>query len=212
MLTNFTGRKDEVYAVVVQPDGKIVAEGETWVYPQDRPRIGLARYNADGSLDPTFGDGGHVTAGMTDDEWDYISAHTLALLPDGRLLVAGTTYSQEAGQNVFAVARFQADGTLDATFGSGGRTLTPVDTSDEAGNDEAYAMAVGPDGPIVLAGVTGNFPANFAAARYTADGTLDPELRQRGHRRDRPGRRRQSRCGGNPARRQDRRGRARGEQ
>ncbi|MEO8286117.1 MAG: delta-60 repeat domain-containing protein [Chloroflexota bacterium] len=173
VITDLNGKSDEVQAVVVQPDGKIVAAGTSWVFPQDRPRVALARYNADGTLDKSFGDSGFIITGMTDDEWDYSVPHALALQPDGKLLVAGTSYSNDDGRNVFAVARFYADGTLDEDFGSGGRTLTAIDTSEDAGNDEAHAIALAGDGTIVLAGVTGGFPTDFAAARYLPDGTLD---------------------------------------
>ncbi len=174
VITDLNGRSDEARGVVVQPDGKIVVVGETWVYPQDRPRFALVRYTAAGRLDPTFGDGGQVLTGLNDDEWDYSTPHALALQPDGKLLVAGTSYSPDAGRNVFALARFNADGTFDATFGTGGRVLTPVDTAEDAGNDEAYALALADDGSIVLAGTAGQYPANFAAARYRPDGSLDP--------------------------------------
>lgn len=174
VLTDLNGRSDEVRGVAVQPDGKIVIAGETWVYPQDRPRFALARYSVAGRLDPTFGEAGHVLVGMTDDEWDYSMPHALALQPDGKLLVAGTAYSAAAGRNVFALARFNPDGGFDPAFGTGGRVLTPVDNAEDAGNDEAFALALAGDGSIVLAGTTGNFPANFAAARYRPDGTLDP--------------------------------------
>jgi uncharacterized delta-60 repeat protein len=174
VITDLNGRSDEVRGVVVQPDGKIVALGESWVYPQDRPRFALVRYTVDGSLDATFGQGGQVLTGLTDDEWDYSMPHALALQPDGKLLAAGTSYSADAGRNVFGLARFNADGSFDPTFGTGGRVLTPVDTAGDAGNDEATALALAADGSIVLAGGTGTYPANFAAARYRPDGTLDP--------------------------------------
>jgi uncharacterized delta-60 repeat protein len=176
VVTDLNGRSDEAFAVVVQPDGKIVVAGETWVYPQERPRFALARYNPDGTLDPSFGEAGQVMTGMTDDEWDYSVPRALALQPDGKLLVAGTSYDGEAGHNVFALARFNTEGTLDAAFGRGGRVLTPIDSAEDAGNDEAFALALAADGTIVLAGVTGSFPTNFAAARYLPDGNLDPSF------------------------------------
>jgi uncharacterized delta-60 repeat protein len=150
-----------------------VVAGETWVYPQERPRFALARYNPDGTLDPAFGEGGHVITGMTDDEWDYSVPHALALQPDGKIVVAGSSYDNDAGHKVFAVARFNSDGTLDPTFGGDGRVLTPISTADDAGDEEAFALALAPDGAIVLAGGTGIFPADFAAARYLPNGTLD---------------------------------------
>ena len=180
VVTDLNGRADEVHAVVVQPDGKIVAAGETYVFPQDSPRFALARYNADGSLDEAFGDAGHIITGMTDDEWDASVAYALAVQPDGKLLVAGTSYSPDDGHNVFALARFNADGTFDKSFGSGGRVLTAIDHSESAIEDVAYAMAMAEDGKIVLAGVTGSFPTDFAAARYLPNGKLDITFGNRG--------------------------------
>ena len=180
VTTDLNGRSDEVHAVIVQPDGKIVVAGETYVFPQDRPRFALARYNSDGSLDATFGDSGQIITGMTDDEWDASVPHALALQPDGKLLVAGTSYSPDDEHNVFTLARFEADGAPDNTFGSQGRVLTAIDTSESAVDDVAYALAVGADGKIVLAGATGAFPTDFAAARYMPDGKLDTTFGDRG--------------------------------
>jgi uncharacterized delta-60 repeat protein len=173
VMTDIDGHSDEAYGVVVQPDGKIVALGATWVFPQDKPRFALLRYNPDGSPDETFGDGGRVVVGMTDDEWDYSMPHALALQEDGKLVAAGTAYDQDAEHNVFAVARFNPDGTFDADFGDGGRVIAPISTAENATDEEAHALAIAPDGKIVLAGFVGLYPADFAAARYLPDGTLD---------------------------------------
>lgn len=175
VITDLAGRSDEVRGLVVQPDGKIVALGETYIFPQDRPRFVLARYNADGTLDRSFGEKGWVVTGMTDDEYDWSSPHAIAIQPDGKLVVAGESYmsSLDRGHNVFAVARFNTDGTLDSTFGEGGRVLTPIDTTDEGDEEAAYALAVGGDGKIVLAGGVGGYPSDFAAIRYLPTGELD---------------------------------------
>ena len=180
VMTDIDGHSDEAYSLVVQPDGKIVTLGATWVYPQDKPRFALLRYNADGTPDDTFGDGGRVIVGMTDDEWDYSMPHALALQPDGRLLAAGTSYDQEAGHNVFAAARFNPDGSFDDTFGDGGRVRALISTDDGAPDEEAHALAIAPDGKIVLAGFVGLYPADFASMRLLPDGKIDRSFGKRG--------------------------------
>jgi uncharacterized delta-60 repeat protein len=180
VMTDIDGHSDEAYGVVVQPDGKIVALGASWVFPQDKPRFALLRYNPDGSPDQSFGDGGRVIVGMTDDEWDYSMPHGLALQGDGKLVAAGTSYDQDAGHNVFAVARFNPDGTFDEEFGDGGRVLAPISTAEDASNEEAHALALAPDGKIVLAGFVGLYPADFAAVRLLPDGTPDESFGEGG--------------------------------
>ena len=169
LTTNFGGTYDWAYAVAVQPDGRIVAAGvsnagETYDFA-------LARYTADRSLDPTFGDGGIVT---TDFGGSYDWAYALALQPDGKLVVAGV--SDRSGSRDFALARYLPNGALDGGFGEAGlvtgslRLLT-VDT--------VRGLAVQPDGRIVAAGVTFEDEVSlrpngdFMIARYTAAGQPD---------------------------------------
>jgi len=155
VITDVSRGSDAVWAVAIQSDGKIVAAG---VASGD---FALARYNADGTLDPHFGNGGTITTDFGGDD----KANALALQRDGQIVVAGV-----AGGRDFALARYRADGTLDATFGTEGKVTT--DFSDNA--DVAFALAIQPDGMIVVAGATGEFPtAAFALARYNADGSLD---------------------------------------
>ena len=155
VITDVSRGSDAVWAVAIQSDGKIVAAG---VASGD---FALARYNADGTLDPQFGNGGTITTDFGGDD----KANALALQRDGQIVVAGV-----AGGRDFALARYRTDGTLDATFGTEGKVTT--DFSDNA--DVAFALAIQPDGMIVAAGATGGFPtAAFALARYNADGSLD---------------------------------------
>ena len=155
VITDVSRGSDAVWAVAIQSDGKIVAAG---VASGD---FALARYNADGTLDTQFGNGGTITTDFGGDD----KANALALQRDGQIVVAGV-----AGGRDFALARYRTDGTLDATFGTEGKVIT--DFSDNA--DVAFALAIQPDGMIVAAGATGEFPsAAFALARYNADGSLD---------------------------------------
>jgi uncharacterized delta-60 repeat protein len=128
----------------------------------------LARYNADGSLDTTFGTGGKVTTGFGAFSIDV--AFGVALQPNGKIVVAGYTAASDVVAD-FAVARYNADGSLDTSFGTGGKV-----TTDFGGFDLAPAVALQPDGKIVVAGWTEDIffaGADFAVARYNPDGRLD---------------------------------------
>jgi uncharacterized delta-60 repeat protein len=171
VLTDFghgANRPDQANAVVVQPDGKIVAAGESR-NAGDIAVFGLARYNTDGSLDTSFGIDGLVQtefAGFT------AAAYALALQPDGKIVAAGTMMDG-MGNGLFALARYNTDGSPDADFGVGGEVTTAF-TGDASA---AYALALQPDGKIVVAGTndwTGT--GNFALARYDTDGSLDTDF------------------------------------
>jgi uncharacterized delta-60 repeat protein len=130
----------------------------------------LVRYNQNGSLDSTFGTGGIVQNTLGG------SADDTAVALVGDKILAGGNYSRASeGAQAFALARFNADGSLDQTFGTGGKVVTSFS---EAG-DRALEMAVQADGKIVLAGYTYLTIAkrvnhfDFAVARYTPNGALD---------------------------------------
>src|SRR5437870_3563768 len=140
VLTDFGGG-DGARALALQADGRIVVAGRscpsTW-------RFALARHDADGTLDPSFGGGGRVLTNFAGRD----EASALALQSDGKIVVAG--FSGAGGRQDFAVARYNPDGSLDPSFGSGGRVLT-----DFGGDDEASALALQSDGKIVVAGSAG---------------------------------------------------------
>ncbi len=160
---------DYVRGVAVQADGKAIVAGFGNLNASTGTDFMLLRHLRDGGLDPSFGSGGRVSTafnnGARSDE-----AQAVAVQPDGKILVAGTSDQGATGYD-FAVARYNADGTLDAGFGSNGR----VTTSFGPGADKAYALLLQPDGKIVLAGDSyqGATGSDFALARYNADGSLD---------------------------------------
>jgi uncharacterized delta-60 repeat protein len=146
-------------SVAVQSDGRILVAG-TADDGDGHPVFALARYHADGSPDAAFGAGGQVRAEFG----GSAGADALALQPDGRIVVAGSaTNGCGAGgcSSVFALARCNADGSLDTSFGIDGRVLTGIANADAA----ASALALQPDGQIVLAG-SANGSTEFALARY----------------------------------------------
>jgi uncharacterized delta-60 repeat protein len=148
-----------VQAVAVQDDGTILTVG----------RSGLTRYRPDGALDLGFGIGGTVATGLS--AGFLGDAGDVAVAPDGSLVVVGVLDRGSTGED-FAVQRYDRDGVPDPAFGSGGTVTTDF----AGGSDLAHAVAVAPDGGVVVAGhATG--PAgdqDFALARYTASGAPDP--------------------------------------
>jgi uncharacterized delta-60 repeat protein len=164
VTTDFGNGTDYATAVVLQPDGRIVAAGLTQTGGTDD--FALARYNSDGSLDPTFGVGGTVTT----DLGGFESAYDAVLQPDGNIVAVGPTGSGSTPTTDFALLRYNPDGSLDPGFGSGGRV-----TTDFAGDvDIPSAVALQPDGRIVAAGLTETATGDdFALARYEDNGSLD---------------------------------------
>jgi uncharacterized delta-60 repeat protein len=169
--TDFPGLAAVPSSLVIQPDGKIVVAGGAFPLFTFLGDFRVVRYNPNGSLDTSFGDGGIVTTRFP--EGSYASA--VALQPDGKIIAAGTFFVDfnpgESSNTDFALARYNPDGTLDATFGNGGL----VSTDFFGQEDDAFSVLIQPDGKIVAVGSANN-PANyydFAAARYLSDGPLD---------------------------------------
>ena len=152
-------------AVALQADGKVVAVGTAGT--NDTSFLTLVRYDADGSLDASFGGDGRVTVAIGNGK--CVEGNGVALQGDGRIVVVGRTGCRHGR---FAVARFDTDGTLDATFGGDGVVSTRFGgTRCDA---DAFGVALQGDGAIVAAGQANCRDARFAAARYATDGTLDP--------------------------------------
>jgi uncharacterized delta-60 repeat protein len=133
----------------------------------------LARYHPDGTLDPTFGSGGVVT---TDFAGSVDRVEGLAVQPDGKLVAAGQAFSG-AGLD-FALARYNSDGTVDASFGSGGKVTTDLAGGDDAG---FFSVAVLAGGKLLAlgSGATGT-GQDFTLVRYNPNGTLDPTFGSNG--------------------------------
>jgi uncharacterized delta-60 repeat protein len=169
VTTDFFGRDDGGRrALILQPDGKIVLAGNAVsTNPLD---FALARYNTDGSLDVTFGSGGKVTTDFfgVDD-----GANGAVLQPDGKIVAAGGAHKTNGDYDI-ALARYNTNGTLDATFGSGlsGKVTTDFGCPPGSfGVEVAQSVALQPDGNIVIAGVCGS---SFQVVRYLTTGALDP--------------------------------------
>lgn len=177
---------DRARALVLQQDGKIVVVASTNPTGLNRD-FALARFLSNGALDPTFGGGaGFVTTGFVSfgpfDGDD--NANALALALDGKIVVVGSSGSFDGDDDqcdpftdscVFAVARYNADGSPDTTFDVDGK-LTTEFVGNGLDVSEAIGVAVQLDGRIVVggsSGVSGSGSFDFALARYTATGQLD---------------------------------------
>jgi uncharacterized delta-60 repeat protein len=166
-LTSFPGR--DAASVAIQTDGRIIVAGGFSASVGASERFALARYNTDGTPDRSFGIAGQVT---TEFLQPYAAGKSLALQTDGRIIVTGYT-SDSSNTFRFALARYDGDGSLDASFGSDGLVTTSFPGSTSA---VANSVAGQADGDIVVGGVTessGSSPGQFAVARYTSDGRLD---------------------------------------
>ena len=150
------------FGLLIQPDGKIVLAGG------GGDAFAMARFNADGSFDTSFGTGGKVTTAFGG---TYAAGYGVARTPDGKIVVGGIKEFVGSGFDYdFAVARYNDDGSLDTSFGAGGKVTTDFASTD----DIPYTVAVQADGKIVLAGITDSGNAsNFGLVRYNVDGSLD---------------------------------------
>lgn len=157
---------DTANAAALQQDGKILIAGSAYNRATGR-NFALVRYNPNGSLDLSFGNQGKV---MTDFAAASDEIAALAIQSDGRIIAAGFAANSASGRD-FALARYNADGALDTSFGSGGRVTLDYFASD----DEAKAVAIDSSGRIVIAGsaFNGATLADFAVARFTAEGKVD---------------------------------------
>lgn len=155
--------------LAVQPDGKILVGGTQF---QDSQFCKILRLNPDGSPDFSFGGSARVGIQMGTTE---CRVHSIAVQPDGKVLVGGAASSGSASGGLnFAVARLNADGSLDQTFNGNGRVIIDFFNS----YDEAYSVLLPQDGKIILAGFVANGPNNgstydFALVRLNTDGSFD---------------------------------------
>ena len=163
------------HAVAIQSDGRIVVVGAGEVV-SGNPGFAAVRLNTDGTFDPSFGTAGIalVDAGAGP---GYETANSVAIQPDGRIVMVGTRYDDVLPEGVrsnIRAVRLLADGSLDTSFGTGGITVLGLGSWGEA-ND----VAVQTDGKIVIGGYayvpffTGSEQA-YLVMRLATDGTLDP--------------------------------------
>jgi uncharacterized delta-60 repeat protein len=176
VTTDFNGYVATPADIIVQTDGHIVVVGHANTLTDTATAFALARYNADGNLDTSFGTNGLVLVNFRslDSSFYYAQATSLKIDDLGRLVVAGLANGGGAIPNQFGVMRFNANGSLDTTFGNGGKVATPFHQA-----AYAYDLALQADGKIVVVGVddTQNGPMSqraWAIARYLSAGAPTP--------------------------------------
>jgi uncharacterized delta-60 repeat protein len=166
------------YSVAIQPaDGKIVVGGWYTEGPSPNTALLLLRYNANGSLDTTFGNNGEVITYPVTGPDQIVS---VVVQPDGKIVAGGsaaydTYYGTTQTRTEFTLVRYNSNGSLDTTFGTGGivHTLWPGAGD---GSGAINALALQGNGQIVAVGVA--CPSNpggnaWGLARYNSDGSLD---------------------------------------
>jgi uncharacterized delta-60 repeat protein len=159
--TTDLGQVDRAQDVAIQADGKIVVAG--WTQTPGSADFAVARYNADGTLDGSFGEAGKVTTSLSG---RADKAFAVAVQPDGAIVVAGFTWSDLQERRAFGLVRYASDGAVDTTFGTDGLVVTNLTPR----VDRAAAVAIRNE-RIVVAGTV--YPGDFAVARYKSDGSLD---------------------------------------
>lgn len=190
VVTCVRGTRAEVKALIVQPDGQIVAVGRTNGPDDDGAddfNFALARYNSDGTLDPTF-NATSLNPGLSITNFDeralgdgtiersFDEARAAAIQADGRIVAAGFSDAPLGVNNTnFALVRYDLSGVAITNFGTNNRVLTDLEntTGDQVANsstDRANAIAIQPDGLIVVVGGSdapvANADFNFALVRY----------------------------------------------
>lgn len=170
LTTDFGIPSAEATAIAQLPDGRLLVAGYTNAGANYDPA--LAMYLPNGDLDPSFGEGGLVSVSL-----DVAAAiHTLAVRPDGRILIAGSAAGSEDGNAI--VLQFLPDGTLDPDLGSMGYVTHSI----PGGVVSPRAMVLRPDGGLVLTG--NHFVGTVSHLMFIAlhaDGTPDETFGTDGH-------------------------------
>jgi uncharacterized delta-60 repeat protein len=160
---------DEAVALAIQGDGKIIAVGTSDYY--GAPDFAVVRYGTTGALDTSFGGDGVVTTTIGG---NYVSAASVALQTDGKIVIAGT--SGDYGTTALTLVRYYVTGTVDTGFGTSGIVTITPGTSHNYGE----GVAVGSGGVIMLAGTTWTSDYDFVAARFDTGGTPDSTFNSTG--------------------------------
>jgi uncharacterized delta-60 repeat protein len=151
----------------IQSDGKIVLAG----IPNQSSGFMLVRYNTDGSLDASFGQGGVTITPLAPSV--YLNAITIT--QTGDIIVGGG--SAPGGHTEFTLARYSSSGMLDPTFGNNGLVTTDIN----AVSSNIVSLALQPNGMIIAGGtVQTNGNGDFAMARYDVNGNLDRNFNSTG--------------------------------
>jgi len=149
------------YALAIQPDQKIVVAGDAYSLDKSNWEMTLVRYNHDGSLDASFNGDGKVISNF--DPGSY--GRAIALQEDGKILVAGSGYSN--AYYGFGLARFNPDGNLDLSFNHG-----QIAVVNQGVKDFGLGIAVQPDGKTIMTGLVSQMNYGTGVVRFNGDGTF----------------------------------------
>ncbi len=173
--SDLSGLGDVGSAMALQADGKIlvVGSGAVGTLASAKRAFQAVRYLSNGAMDTSFGTGGKFLAQLS--TISHSEANAVALQTDGKIVLAGNTYT--GGGTDVAVVRLTANGLFDATFGQNGVVKTTYNSGNVNFTEHARAIAVQPDGKIVVAGSGSlsftNGDGQVALFRYNSNGSLD---------------------------------------
>lgn len=165
---------DYARGVAIQPDDKIVIAGEVAGWEENTTDTGrdftAIRLTPSGELDATFSGDGVGRTSFGTESGDYDRAHDLVTQRNGKIVLAGLA---DLATDDFGLVRYMPDGTLDPTFGSGGKVSTDFqsDSGSTGGSDVAHDVGLQDDGKIVAVGRGHTNQRDVAVARYLGDPT-----------------------------------------
>lgn len=173
VLTDFEDRFDQANKILVQPDNKILVVGLARP-AEGNPALALARFNNDGSLDTSFGQGGKVLTMLDDSTHQALG---LGIQDDGKIVISGFILVKKS-QSRIILLRYNNDGSLDNAFGENGVVETQFEPL-----SFGTSLVIQPDNKIAIAAniITSGF--NYAVpgvVQYNADGTLDTSFGSNG--------------------------------
>lgn len=170
--SNPASNSSRMNKLALQPDGKILAIGDTKTIDTVNPRnpdILIVRYTSDGGgFDGSFGSGGKIIVASPSGKADY--GRDIAVRPNGKILVLAFYADDEPGVVLF---QYNSDGTLDASFGNNGKAKTAL----FGYSGYAISLALQPNGRIIVAGASNG---DFALVRFAANGRVDPSFGDKG--------------------------------
>ena len=163
VITDINSSLDIGKSIAIQSDGKIIVSGFTHII--NKFFMSLLRYDSNGELDPTFGNGGIIVTEINGRRGKM----DMAIQNDGKIILVGP--SEVENSHHFTLLRFNNNGSLDQGFGRNGVTKTVI------GNySEAESVALDINGNIVVAGTTELGNEEFVVAMYNENGVLVPEF------------------------------------
>lgn len=170
---NFFNLFDSPFASVIQPDDKLVVAGNSYDNANQNKAV-VARLNTNGTLDETFGQNGMLAFDLSNDEDVFLS---VAILPDGKILLGGDTYEKNSSTLMdLLLVQLNPDGTTDPDFGNNGVVKKSFSPDFESIN----ALIRLPDGKIITVGYQGYFLPNMQVSRFNANGSVDQSFGNNG--------------------------------